>query len=98
MMQMHLFSRHLRCKHFNLLLVAALKGLIFADTGEAHFCASAFTYFVRSQKRCLFLSYLYVVCDKKDSLLLGSDLERCRTEILKGLCGVISWVGFKIVV
>ena len=58
MMQMHLFSRHLRCKHFNLLLVAALKGLIFADTGEAHFCASAFTYFVRSQKKVPFFVIL----------------------------------------
>ena len=91
MQMQHLFSRHLRCKHVNLFLVAALKGLIFAGTGEAHFCAPTFTYVVRTKKRVPSLSYLYVVCDKKGSLLLGSDLERCRTKILKGLCGVIGW-------
>ena len=44
-------------------------------TGEAPFCAPVFCYVVRT-KRVPSLSYLYVVCDKKGSLLLDCDLGK----------------------
>ena len=50
--------------------------MCFEVTGEAPFCALAFSYVVRTKKGPPSLSYLYVVCDKKGSLLLGCDLGK----------------------
>ena len=65
--------------------------MCFEVTGEAPFCALAFSYVVRTKKGSL----LYHTCTwfvtRKAPCYLAVTWERCRTKILKGLCGVIGW-------
>ena len=72
-------------------------------TGEAPFCAPAFSYVVRTKKGPLLCHTCTWFVTRKAPCYLAVTWERRRTKILKGLCGVIgwfqvaAWVTFKIV-
>ena len=61
-------------------------------TGEAPFCAPAFSYVVRTKKGPLLCHTSTWFVTRKAPCYLAVTWERCRTKILKGLCGVIGLV------
>ena len=61
------------------------------DTGEALFCAPAFSYVVRTKKGPLLCHTCTWFLTRKAPCYLAVTSERRRTKILKGLCGVIGW-------
>ena len=60
-------------------------------TGEAPFCAPAFSYVVRTKKGPLLCHTCTWFVTRKAPCYLAVTWERRRTKILKGLCGVIGW-------
>ena len=64
---------------------------LFALTGEAPFCAPAFSYVVRTKKGPLLCHTCTWFVTRKAPCYLAVTWERRRTKILKGLCGVIGW-------
>ena len=60
-------------------------------TGEAPFCAPAFSYVVRTKKGPLVCHTCTWFVTRKAPCYLAVTWERYRTKILKGLCGVIGW-------
>ena len=74
-----------------LLPVSAGHVTICTRTGEAPFCAPAFSYVVRTKKGPLLCHTCTWFVTRKAPCYLAVTWERRRTKILKGLCGVIGW-------
>ena len=72
-------------------LFVAISMLPSGSTGEAPFCAPAFSYVVRTKKGPLLCHTCTWFVTRKAPCYLAVTWERRRTKILKGLCGVIGW-------